>query len=615
MSAEPPTIPRVLLKPYVSMIVLTCPGDASPEAAFSQVLVKLSEPGVVGTSRASAQVIASGLDEPQSGPESRELDSIDQHAVLVYRVESKPSWLKDPLFVDINHEVAILLRMRHYVVVHVPTRLRSAIQTWLDRAPRPILKRVPASIFEQALLRGESRGLWLKGTHARRKSKADSKNIAGVDLRQSLSPIEDQTYTLNSARSVLEVSEERAQLAGPVGTTPSSSLVWTKQSPGFDVFVACARGLVELIDEAWQRDADRGAPIFPLLTQPVQDFKTAWGAYEIGYANPDDLPAESVGDSIINAAAVLDHATLAVIGRPDSPDFDIEVGLNGSIGGLVHARILAIDERAKLSISLASGASDPEMAEPVTRALRHSELITVHYASGHTFTQQTFYKPHVEPRPFPNWRWSDFTGHDIWKEKPGEATWPPERIHAGIGALAERSLFSWVQRHYSQGWLTCDDGPGEVADFVHVDSDGTLRLIHVKAAKSRGTARAISATAFEVVVSQAVKNSIFLDPDLLLAHLSECITGRATWTNGTRAPDRRELIEMIEARDARDRSEVVIVQPHVAKPIYDRLYQADAAAAESPDLLRLRRLETILNSGRPAMTGRGSDLAVESSMG
>jgi hypothetical protein len=39
-----------------------------------------------------------------------------------------------------------------------------------------------------------------------------------------------------------------------------------------------------------------------------------------------------------------------------------------------------------------------------------------------------------------------------------------------------------VVDRYLDGWLICDDGAGEVADFVHLALNGDLTVIHVKAA-------------------------------------------------------------------------------------------------------------------------------------
>jgi hypothetical protein len=96
-----------------------------------------------------------------------------------------------------------------------------------------MVRRVSGEVLEQALLKGQSRGLWLRGTHSRRKTKADSKNIIGPDLRQTLSGVEEQTYALNSARSLLPTTPTRIALTGTVGTTPTRSLVWNKPTENF----------------------------------------------------------------------------------------------------------------------------------------------------------------------------------------------------------------------------------------------------------------------------------------------------------------------------------------------------------------------------------------------
>jgi hypothetical protein len=58
------------------------------------------------------------------------------------------------------------------------------------------------------------------------------------------------------------------------------------------------------------------------------------------------------------------------------------------------------------------------------------------------------------------------------------------------------SLFGSVVRRFGNGWLTCDDGPGEVADFVHVDPAGVLTLVHVKAAHGDGHRRGVAVVRF-----------------------------------------------------------------------------------------------------------------------
>ena len=81
------------------------------------------------------------------------------------------------------------------------------------------------------------------------------------------------------------------------------------------------------------------------------------------------------------------------------------------------------------------------------------------------------------------------------------------------------SLFCWIKNCWNvnrdsgnSGWLACDDGSGELADFIHLDEhQGTLSLIHIKGASTSSPTRGISVGAYEVVVSQAIKNLRHLD--------------------------------------------------------------------------------------------------------
>ncbi|MBB5156810.1 hypothetical protein [Saccharopolyspora phatthalungensis] len=105
---------------------------------------------------------------------------------------------------------------------------------------------------------------------------------------------------------------------------------------------------------------------------------------------------------------------------------------------------------------------------------------------------------------------------------------PPE--HRGT------SLFAWVVDQCRSGWLLCDDGNGEVADFLHLTGDGQLTAIHVKASGSTSAGRQISLVPFEQLVSQATKNKGLMEREPLVDRLG----GRsrpwsATWHDGARA--------------------------------------------------------------------------------
>ena len=178
----------------------------------------------------------------------------------------------------------------------------------------------------------------------------------------------------------------------------------------------------------------------------------------------------------------------------------------------------------------------------------------------------------------------------------------------------DRPIFAWVVAHYTDGWLTCDDGSGEIADFVHLDPAGAVSLIHVKGASSRSAGRLVAVSPHEIVTSQAAKNMVYRDKRLLLRHLSASRVDRpASWSAGQRVADRTDLLDMLQCTDASDPLPVIVVQPHVSKQVRERAL-ATAAAGGSDDLFRLHRLEALLNVCNGAVSALGAEFAVISSL-
>lgn len=539
---------------------------------------------------------------------------MDETIVTVHRIERKPGWLKESAYIDTSHELTIAIRKSRLIAICAVGPVRDALQKWLDKPPLPHLRRIPAAVLEDALLRGESKSLWLRGTHPRRNTKADSKAIVGPDLRAALTPFDDTTFAMSSARSTLSDTPMRTAFKGTVGTTPQSSLIWNRQTESTDEFFQCIREPLVVIEDALDNPSGENTS-FPLLAQQVYDLSGVSGAYEISCANPTEMPAGlSESDEKWEAAELLQSAVLNVTGHANSPDIDISIGLNGSISGNVRARVRVESGRVHMRFGFVGTPTDPVTATKVMNALEYNDLLTVYYASGHAINGNSIFRPRIMPTPFPNWSFQSFAGFDIEREKPSDAN--SQGIHDAIGRSGDTSLFSWVVQHFSEGWLTCDDGPGEIADFVHVAHDGTLSLIHVKGAHSKSLTRGVATTAFEVVSSQAAKNITFLEPETLMERLQiSPILRPASWFDGNRIEGRADIIEAIGLRDARNQRRIVVVQPHLSKLSYDRLYaQIQAGATPSAELLRLHRVENLLNSHRLSVTGASADLTVIGSM-
>jgi hypothetical protein len=103
------------------------------------------------------------------------------------------------------------------------------------------------------------------------------------------------------------------------------------------------------------------------------------------------------------------------------------------------------------------------------------------------------------------------------------------------------------------GWLICDDGSMESADFIHFADTVTpprLSLIHVKGSGSATADRGISVSDYEVVVGQAVKNLRYLDRTNIAEKLgfeAGKKIASAAWRNGVRQTDRKAVLKALKA--------------------------------------------------------------------
>jgi hypothetical protein len=599
------------LRPYISLLFLECMSEQN-DLAFRKLV------GFMNSARKCREhhewtALKAGFNDVSSflRTEPREY-GIDQLDGFIFKLESNPSWATPgSTYVDTHHVLSIVMRRGQIFAIYCDPPLRGAIERWLRREPRPPFIRVSQNILQGAFLRGDAKGLWLRGTHVRSVTRPDTKHITGRRVQDSLSPLQDSSFAMAAARSRLPEDATRTALLGIVGTAPRKGVIWNKQSQDFREFLSASVEAMELIEETISDGTllDRPFPILAIISNDLSDVK---GAYDMLTLTPDDLPMSTdVTDEMIDAAAVLERATIKVIGSPISADFKLEVGLDGSTGGILRAMVRMKGEDVAFDFGYDGEPTNPEPVRMVLDALDNHDLFAVYYDSGHVVGSHGIGSRNINRAPFGNWQFLDFTGFDITAEKPGRT---PAEIHSEVGSAQDRSIFGWVVRHYSSGWLICDDGPGEVADFVHISPDSTLSLIHVKAAKAASHLRSISVGAFEVVASQAVKNSRYLvDLDslretLMIPHTS----ARAAWIDGTRVSGRAEFLDMIGCLMPSDRKQVVIVQPHVSEGMYRRIRADDNTdgSIPTPDLLRLSSLETLLHTTRGAAVALSAELQV-----
>jgi len=611
-----PVIPVAAISPFVSLTIVEITQEDF-HLGFRRLVDELKS-RALKAKKGQRCFVAEGI-EPAffEADDARWMGSdIYDADAFVVRCERSPQWLRNgTAYVDTEYKIVVLFRRENLVVIQTDLdALRNSVQSWLDKSPPPPYRRIPDGLLNAAFLGGDTKGIWLRGTHVRRSTKADAKNLSGSRLQDALLPHADSSFAMGSARAALPNDLGLAALTGVVGTTPRKSHIWVNQAAsGMLDFFAKANDALVLIQDTSASGLSIERP-FPLLAHAEKDINQVAGAFDFSVLGPDDIAARDADPERIDAASVLTDATIYLDSRPGTSRFSLRVGLRGSIGGSLAGRIY---QKTSDSIGFKFGLDTDPTDLPSVRTILDAlnsygdELLTIYYESGHTVVGGKAWKREIRSHPFPNWDFRDLSGVRLDLEKPSVKG--DQAIHDAIGEEGDSSLFGWISRAYSTGWLVCDDGPGEVADFVHIgdDPNATLSLIHVKAATTIGTSRQIAVGPYEIVASQASKNLQYLHYSLLAERLAAAKLARpASWAHGRRTADRSEFLEMLACRRSTDATKVIIVQPHVSAVSHEAVQRYRESGITSHNILRMKLLDDLLNTTRAAAVSYGADLFV-----
>ena len=194
-----------------------------------------------------------------------------------------------------------------------------------------------------------------------------------------------------------------------------------------------------------------------------------------------------------------------------------------------------------------------------------------------------------------------------------------------IGNANDKSLFGLVARHWPNmnargkpiGWLVCDDGAMESADFIHLDdarNPPELTLIHVKGSGSADAGRNLSVSDYEVVIGQAVKNLRHIDRGLLGDKLAANATGvlkDAVWHNGERQKDRKALLQVLMGLGSNLKTKVVVFQPRVRRSVFNAIRKKmDDGKPTDAAVRRMQQLDALLLGARADCFSLGASFAV-----
>jgi hypothetical protein len=189
----------------------------------------------------------------------------------------------------------------------------------------------------------------------------------------------------------------------------------------------------------------------------------------------------------------------------------------------------------------------------------------------------------------------------------------------------DTSLFGSVAKHWpnlldggaAAGWLICDDGSMESADFIHFNDQAPrarLSLIHVKGSGSAALQRGISVSDYEIVVGQAVKNLRYLDRTNIadkLASETDKLIATAVWRDGVRQRNRKDVITALRQAGSNIDKAVYVFQPRVRKSTREKIIaRIQAGRLDNSDVRRLQQLDTLLLAARAECFGLGAEFHV-----
>lgn len=550
-------------------------------------------------------------------------------AIACYTEKKSPSWyIGEEIFDRVNQLIIVAGRENLYAILFTDNGLRNSFVKNVLQATDGSFAKImllSSSQINRAFVENKVRTLWLNGAHRRTAIKPDSKILSGLELEASLDPLGDQTYFFSSVRSTISLSDQLTSAV--VGASPLGSRIWIGPTRSWDEFVGAIR---IILDRAADRmnDALKSDRPIPVLASAVTTLKGIEQAYDLALVVPEHVDGGNVQAAEEENRWLQqfgDAARFEVTAVAGSANFEANVfWADKKLGRLAYEFEQKPGMDIRLKIRKVDGFDIDDRDAEIAKICRQPRNLTVYFDTGHTFSRGHFYETRFRDARFSDWQWVSMAkdGTKFWQEKPLEG----RRFAVEVtGNADDRSLFGMVARHWPNleergpqtGWLVCDDGSMESADFIHIN-DGSdppeLTLIHVKGSGSREESRGLSVSDYEVVVGQAVKNLRHIDRELLREKLARKANGEiltAVWHDGRRLEDRQTLVAMLDRLGSNLRTNVVVFQPRTRRSVFDGIRKRmDDGDLDKSDVRRLQQLDALLLGARSDCFSLGADFRV-----
>ena len=474
------TIEFEQLSPYVSLTAFRHEGGRLAEKgnALTEILNSLTERDMDKPGFLDRQLTTDGMLTTQHAN--------TEFGFVGYEERRRPSWYNGNELEDcFNHFILFAQQDNHFALVFSDNGMRDRIVAQVIEASEgslSALQMLGSAHVNAAFVGREVKTLWLSGTHRRTATKADSKILSGLELESALNPLEDQSYFYSSVRTAFP-DDENAGIPGSkiVGSNPTKSRVWLGPTRDWDSF---AEFVDKLLGRIVATDGEVNAgiePALPILAQPVESVGDAKSPYDLAIIVPEILYSDYQNDADDAwLHEFQDAARFDVASDDDFADFAASI----SWGDIPYGRIAyRFTDRPKGGVLLETEVLDWNngefRSEEVQNICRKADFLTAYYDSGHTFARGSFYLTRFRDAQFMDWKWVDLAGFEVKAEKP--LTGPNNRTLdiEGMGEADDTSLFGYTVKKWFElqghdapvGWMACDDGSMESADFIHFDPD------------------------------------------------------------------------------------------------------------------------------------------------
>ncbi len=547
-----------------------------------------------------------------------------------YEENRPPAWYNKDELTDTHHHIVVICRKAALLSISFSDNgARNAVMRRISSsgtAPFAHIARLPFREMDVAFVETEIRTFWLTGAHRRTAIKPDAKVLSGLELESALDPLEDQSFYYSSVRSTsgnsnLIVNGRRAV----IGVSPRHGRVWIGPSASWSEFTG---RMEHILDQAADRTLGPlpDTPTVPILAQPSMSMDDVSAPYDVALIVPEELiagPAQN-GDEERLLQQFGDAARFEIHPVAGGPHFEADIFWGDEeLGRLAYQFEPRDDGEVRINVEKKDWKDDNDHQDEIFKICRDAGNLTVYFDTGHTFSRGQIYQTQFRDMPFQDWRWVNMDGVAVEDEKPLDG----KRFAVERVGDDDTSLFGLVVRHWpfledrgqQTGWLVCDDGSMESADFIYFEDRSDppqLSLIHVKGSGTKEESRAnrrLSVTDYEVVTGQAVKNLRHIDRGRLIEKLeaNKHTTLRdAVWHDGVRQDDREGVLAALNAAGSNMKKNVIVLQPRVRKAEYDNVRSAIAAGGMNKNVLILKQLDTLLLAARAECFGLGATFEV-----